>query len=58
LLSLGDRRVGSAIELVAKYGGGLGAWRRAIKECRIDLEEYIGGRSDEPLPWNKIKVNP
>ncbi|RLI40870.1 radical SAM protein [Candidatus Bathyarchaeota archaeon] len=59
LLSLGDRRIGPAIELAAKYGGGLGAWRRAIRECRIDLEKYIRGRSDEePLPWDKIKVSP
>ena len=59
LLSLGDREVGRLIEFVARHGGGLGTWRRAFKEYRINLERYIGEKSREkPLPWDKIKINP
>jgi len=57
LLSLGDRKVGRIIELAACYGGGLGAWRRALKECSASLETYTGERSvDEPLPWDRINT--
>jgi len=59
LLSLGDRKVGRAIEFVARRGGGLGAWRRALKECEISLEKYIGEKDpEETMPWDKIKINP
>jgi len=59
LLSLGDREVGRAIEFVARHGGGLGTWRRAFKEYRINLEKYIGEKSlEEPMPWDKIKIYP
>jgi len=59
LLSLGDREVGRAIESVARHGGGLGTWRRALKECRINLEKYIGEKScEEPMPWDKIRIHP
>jgi len=56
-LSLGDRKIGKVIELVARYGGGLGAWRRSLKECKVLLESYTCGRNiDESLPWDKINV--
>ncbi|KYH41977.1 MAG: radical SAM protein [Candidatus Bathyarchaeota archaeon B63] len=59
LLSLGDREVGRAIEFVARHCGGLGCWRRALKECGIRLEKYIGGMDPEaPLPWDKIRIHP
>jgi len=58
LLSLGDREVGRAIEFVARRDGGLGSWRRALKECGINLERYVGEKdSREPMPWDKIKVS-
>ena len=56
-LSLGDRRIGRVIELVARYHGGLGAWRRALRESGISVEEYLGKKSvEEPLPWDTIDV--
>ncbi len=58
LLSLGDRKVGRAIEFVARHGGGLGTWRRAFKEYGISLERYIGEKDPgEPMPWDKIKIH-
>lgn len=57
LLSLGDRKIGEAIDLVARWSGGLGSWRRALKKCGIRIEEYIGEKPrDKPMPWDKIKV--
>lgn len=60
LLSLGNREVGRAIEFVAhRGGGGLGSWRRAFRECGIDLERYIGEKDrEEPMPWDKIRIVP
>jgi len=59
LLSLGDREVGKAIEFVARYGGGLGTWRRAFREHGIELERYIGEKDrEEPMPWDRIRVHP
>ncbi|OYT50118.1 radical SAM protein [Candidatus Bathyarchaeota archaeon ex4484_231] len=57
ILSLGDRRIGKVIELAAQYGGGLGAWRRAMKECEVKAEHYIRRKGfDEPMPWGRIDV--
>jgi len=57
LLSLGDRKVGRAVEFVARHGDGLGTWRRAFKEYGIDLERYTGEKHpEEPMPWDKIRV--
>jgi len=59
LLSLGDRKVGRAIEFVARHGSGLGTWRRAFKECGINLERYIGEKNPrDPMPWDKIRIYP
>lgn len=56
-LSLGGREIGRTIELAAVYGGGLGAWRRAMKETEICLETYLREKDvDEPLPWDIIDV--
>jgi len=57
LISLGDRKVGGVIDLVARLGGGLGSWRRALKEHGVSLERYIRGKSlDEHVPWGRINV--
>jgi len=56
-LSLGGREIGKVIELAARYGGGLGAWRRSLKECRVSLESYTQAKNiEESLPWDKINV--
>lgn len=56
-LSLGDRKIGKVIELTVRYGGGLGAWRRSLKECRISLEDYTKGKDlGESMPWDHIDI--
>ncbi|RLI43981.1 radical SAM protein [Candidatus Bathyarchaeota archaeon] len=56
-LSLGDRKVGKVVELATRYGGGLGAWRRALKECDISLEKYTGRKEvSELLSWSHIHM--
>jgi len=56
-LSLGDRKTGRIVELAARYKGGSGAWRRALKESGLSLESSTRARSvDQPLPWDRIDV--
>jgi len=56
-LSLGDREVGKVVELAARYGGGLGAWRRALRESRISMDKYTRRKEvNEPLPWDHVYV--
>lgn len=57
-LSLGDKKLGKIIEYVAKYGGSLGAWRRAQKTFNINLMNYsdIAKNFEEELPWSHIDV--
>jgi radical SAM superfamily enzyme YgiQ (UPF0313 family) len=58
LLSLGDREVGRAIEIVARSGNGLGAWRRALAATKLNLESYVYQRKllDGHLPWDVIDI--
>jgi radical SAM superfamily enzyme YgiQ (UPF0313 family) len=58
LLSLGDRKVGRAVEIVARLDNGLGAWRRALNTTKLNFESYIYQRRslDARLPWNVIDV--
>jgi radical SAM superfamily enzyme YgiQ (UPF0313 family) len=53
LLSLGDRRVASAIEAAERNGGN---WRAAVAESGVDADFYIfRDRSQDPfLPWDII----
>jgi radical SAM superfamily enzyme YgiQ (UPF0313 family) len=56
-LSRSGREIGKTVELAAVYGGGLGAWRRAMKETGIKIESYLREKNfDEPLPWDNINV--
>ena len=68
LLSLGDRRVGAAIENAWRQGARLDAWdehfdpeiwRRACTEAGIDLDWYVLRERDvdELLPWEHIGVH-
>ncbi len=59
LISRGDRRLSSLLELVRHYGDTLGSYRRAFKELRgtlPDLEFYVheNWESTQILPWNHI----
>jgi len=57
LLSLGGREVCHVIELAALYGGGLGGWRRALKESKVKVGHICDFRSpDEEQPWEIIDV--
>ncbi|MBS7643388.1 radical SAM protein [Candidatus Bathyarchaeota archaeon] len=58
LLSLGDRKVGRAIEIVARLGNSLGAWRRAIATTKLNLESYIYQRKslEARLPLDVIDI--
>jgi hypothetical protein len=53
LLSLGDRRVASAIEAAERNGG---EWRRAVSESGVDADFYIfrDRSNDAVLPWDII----
>ncbi len=53
LLSLGDRRVASAIEAAERNGGN---WRAAVAESGVDADFYIfrDRSADRVLPWDII----
>ena len=53
LLSLGDRRVASAIEAAERNGG---SWNRAVQEAGVDGDFYIfrDRSGDQVLPWDII----
>jgi len=56
-LSLGDRKIGKAVELAAFYGGSLGTWRKALKETGLSLNKYLRSKSiKETLPWDHIRI--
>lgn len=59
LISRGDRRLSSLLELVRHYGETLGSYRRAFKELQgtlPDLDFYVhqNWESSQILPWNHI----
>jgi hypothetical protein len=57
LIGLGDRRMGKVIEYVARYGDGLGSWRRALKKCGYTYDSLMGNKSlENHFPWDKIDV--
>nr|HDO80755.1 radical SAM protein [Candidatus Bathyarchaeota archaeon] len=57
ILSLGGRELGEIIELATLYGGGFGAWRRALREKTTNLEDLSKFRSmDAEQPWEVIDV--
>ena len=57
VLSLGDRKIGKVVELAARKGGGLGSWRRALKEMDVDLESYLQRKGfNTVLPWSHIQI--
>jgi radical SAM superfamily enzyme YgiQ (UPF0313 family) len=60
LLSRGDRRLSTLLELTRHYGDSLGSYRRAFKELRGTLppmEHYVheNWQLDQVLPWNHLQ---
>ncbi len=55
ILSRGNKELSKTIVLWAYYSGGLGAWKRSLKETGINKEKYLG-KLDPPYPWHKIKI--
>ncbi|RLF61092.1 MAG: radical SAM protein [Thermoplasmata archaeon] len=56
-ISRGDEKLGEIIEKAFFYGKGLGAFRRAFKECNMEYGHYTRELSlDEELPWSKIGI--
>jgi len=56
-LARGDRKVGRVVGLATRYGGGLGAWRRALRESEVLLDTYTQRKEvDEALPWDHIHI--
>ncbi|MCD6410225.1 MAG: radical SAM protein [Candidatus Verstraetearchaeota archaeon] len=55
-LSLGGEEVSEPLKLAAIYGGSLRAWRKALRECSINLEELLTKPRDveSNLPWDFI----
>ncbi|MCG8362011.1 MAG: B12-binding domain-containing radical SAM protein [Pseudanabaenales cyanobacterium] len=60
LISRGDRRLSTLLELVRHYGDTLGSYRRAFKELRSQLpplEFYVHADwpTDQILPWEHLQ---
>jgi len=67
LLSRGDRRIASAIELAWRRGARLDSWKeqldaarwwQALADCGIDIEQTIHRpyQLTERLPWDHLNV--
>ena len=54
MLSLGDRRVATAIEAAERNGG---QWRAAVDEAGLDADWYVcrDRSADRWLPWHVIQ---
>ncbi|NJK47323.1 radical SAM protein [Candidatus Gracilibacteria bacterium] len=60
LISRGDRRLSSVLELTRQYGDSLGSYKRAFKELKSklpDLDDYVHSdwSTDKRLPWDCIE---
>ncbi len=55
VISRGGAELGKLLLRWALEGGGLGGWRKAVKESGINIERYLG-RIDGEVPWRQIVV--
>ncbi len=60
LISRGDRRISSLLELTRHYGDSLGSYRRAFKELKGQLPElnyyvHTDWSTDQILPWSHLQ---
>jgi radical SAM superfamily enzyme YgiQ (UPF0313 family) len=58
IFSRGDEEIGYAMLSTVKHGKSMGAWRRSVKELKIDEEKYISEFDVIDYPWKFIKVKP
>ena len=60
VLSRGDSKLTEFLVKVYEYGGKLGAYKRAAKELKLDLDYYATENYsyDKELPWNFIEMTP
>ena len=57
ILSRGGRELARTLEVWALVGGGLGGWRRAVRETKIRENIYLASYDwRDPLPWDFIKL--
>ena len=56
-IALADRSIAKTLVEWAIRGGGLGAWRSAVKSTGYSLGYVFSGRKP-PYPWNHIVVSP
>ena len=59
LISRGDETLTEFLIQIYKKGGNNGAYKSALKECKLDIDKAINGYSHEDiLPWEFIKNEP
>ncbi|MBN1328646.1 MAG: radical SAM protein [Candidatus Heimdallarchaeota archaeon] len=57
ILSLSGEEISMPLKLVAKLGGGLGDWRRALNEFNLKIEDLAEKREKlTEYPWDFIKL--
>ncbi len=57
ILSISGKEISKPLMLAAKYGGGLGSWRRALNEFNLTIEDIVENRSEkEEHPWDFIEL--
>ncbi len=56
-IALADRSIAKTLAEWAIRGGGLGAWRSAVKNTGYSLEYVFSGRRP-PYPWSHIAISP
>lgn len=57
ILSISGEEISQPLKLTAKLGGGLGDWRRALKEYNTSIEQIVELREmQEEHPWDFIKL--
>ncbi len=56
ILSIGGKEISQPLKLAAQLGGGLGDWRRALREFGLSIEGIVENREIEKnRPWEFIK---
>ncbi len=57
ILSISGKEISKPLKLAAKLGGGLGDWRRALKEHDMSIEGIVENRViEDKYPWEFIKL--